>query len=256
MNRRYRIAMEAKMKYAVLIGMFSITGLWAGPINTYSAVTVDAKTGYAMLYAYYPLVTGCFNERGTMVSDSGGAQWAPFNPSLWLGYAPLRRLELTFALPYYSDFDTSNGFGDPVVQVKYQFMTAPFSAALHVWLSLPVGAENLTSGSYELTVGALATKQLGKVTAYANLYDTFSFPNEGPLISYNGAAEYDFNSVIGGFVELNGIHSAGEDQLGLLPGIAFTIGKSFSIDAGLSIPVWGRNCPAGLTPCGFIGYNF
>lgn len=161
--------------------------VFAEPINTYSAYAVDRKTGYGALYGYYPLVTGCFNEQGVLVK--GSRHWAEFNPSLWLGYAPLNRLELSFALPFYSDFDTSSGFGDPLVQAKYQFMEEPIAAAVQVWLSLPLGSENFTTGTYDVTLGGLITKQLNSFTVFGNLYWTMSLPDEGNSISYNLAAE-------------------------------------------------------------------
>jgi hypothetical protein len=242
------------MKIIIAAGIFCLGGLWADPINTYSAATVEAKSGYGMLFAYYPLVTGCFNERGVLVE--GTTYWAPFNPSLWLGYAPLRHLELSLAIPYYSDFDTTNGFGDPLVQVKYQFVEKPVAAAFHLWLSLPLGAENLSSGSYDLTVGGLITKKIGNFTTFGNLYWTTSLPKEGNSISYNFAVEFDFADFVGIFAELNGYHGSHESQIGFLPGIALSVGEQISVDLGLLTPLWGKNCTAGWTPCGFVCYSF
>ncbi len=244
------------MKIKIVAGLILFAGLWAEPINTYSAIAVDARSGYAALYSYYPLVTGCFNERGVLVR--GNSQWAPFNPSLWLGYAPLRHLELSFALPYYSDFDTTNGFGDPLVQAKYQYMEEPVAAAVHLWFSLPLGTENFSTGSFDLTVGGLATKELGKFVFFGNIFYTITLPTIEDIVnfSYSYAAEYDFNDIFGGFIELNGYLSSSEIQFGLLPGITFSPAQRFSIDLGLFVPVMGKNCDASWTPCGFVCYSF
>jgi len=94
------------------------------------------------------------SENGVLLTDSGG-QYVLDLPESYLRYGLLEKTELRLALPDYyhnlpADDATTSGFGDTSIGVKQQLgPVAGFDLSVIAYLSLPTGAERVSSHGYD-----------------------------------------------------------------------------------------------------------
>ena len=93
-------------------------------------------------------------ESGLQATDNGG-QWALDAPEVLLRYGLLRRTELRLVLPDYvltlpANGSSPRGFGDVAVAIEQQLgPIGGFDLALIPSISLPSGAQGISSGGYD-----------------------------------------------------------------------------------------------------------
>ena len=140
-------------------------------------------------------------ENGFLVTGNGGQQTTDF-PETSVRFGILRKTELRLTTPnYFYNYDTgsgfTNGFGDITIGFKQQLGPTPgnFNISLIPMVSLPTGADLISSHGYDPSVQLPWSHGLGKNWTVAGMFSV-AWPTQSGRRNTTGQASMFFDRQI------------------------------------------------------------
>ncbi len=259
----------------------------ASPLEVIPADTFAPMKGWVSLTPGYSFALGLFSSSGETKGLSTGESYSRISLPIELRFGLIEGLEGGLLLPiqnsrFASGMATSNGtaLGDVSLGLKYRLSEEPPVAA---FLSgkFPTGksraaseAELTGTGSTDLSIGLLGSREVGNVTLTGNL--GYSMCLEGnrtigsnppdkrdypDFLKYGLSGEYPFLDVFEASLEMvglvgltplshDGFAAEGSEplQLALTPGLTWNPLDSLEISAGYRYPLLGKANDVDLEP--------
>ena len=140
-------------------------------------------------------------ENGFQEFGSSGHEGADL-PETSIRFGVTNRTELRFAVPdYFDNYDTGSGFasggGDSAVGIKQQLGPVHgFDVSAIASVSLPTGANGISSGGYDPSLQAPWSRSLSKVWSVAGQL-AVTWPTEGTRRNTTGQASVYFDRSLG-----------------------------------------------------------
>jgi hypothetical protein len=197
-------------RYRKLLIGFSLCWIFAGAASLLAQDQPGAAAAQPVIATDRPAITDSSTvvPAGSLLFENGFAETADqgqrgFDFSETLArFGLTSKTELRFSAPeYFQNYNTGGGFGsgwgDLALGLKQQLVAgaAGFDASLVVSLSLPTGAQALSSHGYDPQVLLPWSHALSKNWTVAGMFSLF-WPTEGPRRNLTGQASFLFDRQI------------------------------------------------------------